>query len=280
MLRIITWNIQWGLGIDGSVDLRRIVDEAHAIADFDVLCLQEVSDNFSDLKGNGGANQFAELARFLPGYTAVEGVALDVPDGAGRRRRFGNMILSRLPVAQVLRYTLPWEAASTRNMPRLLLEAVVEGPSGPLRVMTTHLEYSADKLRRAQVEGIREAHRTACERVAVPREDGPGTYALFPTSASAVLTGDFNMRPDDPVKQRISEPFDNEVPPLLDAWQVAHGASPHPTSFRLFDQSDGPSHCCDFMFVTEDLGSKIRRIDYNQETRASDHQPVLLELDL
>ncbi|MFL5131448.1 MAG: endonuclease/exonuclease/phosphatase family protein [Microvirga sp.] len=280
MLRIITWNIQWGLGIDGSVDIPRIVDEAHAIADFDVLCLQEVSDNFSDLKGNGGANQFAELARFLPGYTAVEGVALDVPDGAGRRRRFGNMILSRLPVAQVLRYTLPWEAASTRNMPRLLLEAVVEGPSGPLRVMTTHLEYSADKLRRAQVEGIREAHRTACERVAVPREDGPGTYALFPTSASAVLTGDFNMRPDDPVKQRISEPFDNEVPPLLDAWQVAHGASPHPTSFRLFDQSDGPSHCCDFMFVTEDLGSKIRRIDYNQETRASDHQPVLLELDL
>lgn len=280
MLRIITWNIQWGLGIDGSVDIPRIVDEAHAIADFDVLCLQEVSDNFSDLMGNGGANQFAELARFLPGYTAVEGVALDVPDGAGRRRRFGNMILSRLPVAQVLRYTLPWEAASTRNMPRLLLEAVVEGPSGPLRVMTTHLEYSADKLRRAQVEGIREAHRTACERVAVPREDGPGTYALFPTSASAVLTGDFNMRPDDPVKQRISEPFDNEVPPLLDAWQVAHGASPHPTSFRLFDQSDGPPHCCDFMFVTEDLGSKIRRIDYNQETRASDHQPVLLELDL
>jgi endonuclease/exonuclease/phosphatase family metal-dependent hydrolase len=280
MLRIITWNIQWGLGIDGSVDLRRIVDEAHAIADFDVLCLQEVSDNFSDLKGNGGANQFAELARFLPGYTAVEGVALDVPDGAGRRRRFGNMILSRLPVAQVLRYTLPWEAASTRNMPRLLLEAVVEGPSGPLRVMTTHLEYSADKLRRAQVEGIREAHRTACERVAVPREDGPGTYALFPTSASAVLTGDFNMRPDDPVKQRISEPFDNEVPSLLDAWQVAHGAIPHPTSFRLFDQSDGPSHCCDFMFVTEDLGSRISRVDYNQTTQASDHQPVLLELDL
>jgi endonuclease/exonuclease/phosphatase family metal-dependent hydrolase len=280
MLRIITWNIQWGLGIDGTVDLPRIVDEAYAVADFDVLCLQEVSDNFSDLEGNGGANQFAELARLLPAFTAVEGVALDVPDGAGGRRRFGNMILSRLPVAQVLRYTLPWEAAPTRNMPRLLLEAVVEVPSGPLRVMTTHLEYSADKLRRAQVESIREAHRTACERVAMPREDGPGTYALFPTSASAVLTGDFNMRPDDPVKQRISEPFDNEVPPLLDAWQVAHGASPHPTSFRLFDQSDGPPHCCDFMFVTEDLGSRISRVDYNQTTQASDHQPVLLELDL
>jgi endonuclease/exonuclease/phosphatase family metal-dependent hydrolase len=280
MLRIITWNIQWGLGIDGTVDLGRMVDEARAIADFDVLCLQEVSDSFSDLKGNDGRNQFAELARLLPGYTAVEGVALDVPDGAGGRCRFGNMILSRLPVAQVLRYTLPWEAAATRNMPRLLIEAVVETPSGPLRVMTTHLEYSSDRLRRAQVEGIREAHRTACERVATPREDGPGTYAQYPTSASAVLTGDFNMRPPDPSKRRISEPFGNGVPALLDAWQVAHGGDPHPTSFCLFEQSNGPPHCCDFVFVTEDLASKVRRVDYNQETQASDHQPVLLELDL
>jgi endonuclease/exonuclease/phosphatase family metal-dependent hydrolase len=280
MLRIITWNIQWGLGIDGTVGLGRMVDEARAIADFDVLCLQEVSDNFPALKGNDGGNQFAELARLLPGYTAVEGVALDVPDGAGGRCRFGNMILSRLPVAQVLRYTLPWEAAATRNMPRLLIEAVVETPSGPLRVMTTHLEYSSDRLRRAQVEGIREAHRTACERVATPREDGPGTYAQYPTSASAVLTGDFNMRPPDPSKRRISEPFGNGVPALLDAWQVAHGGDPHPTSFCLFEQSNGPPHCCDFVFVTEDLASKVRRVDYNQETQASDHQPVLLELDL
>ncbi|WP_262267863.1 endonuclease/exonuclease/phosphatase family protein [Microvirga yunnanensis] len=280
MLRIITWNIQWGLGIDGNVDLRRLVDEARAIADFDVLCLQEVSDNFSDLKGNDGGNQFAELAGLLPNYTAVEGVALDVPDGAGRRRRFGNMILSRLPVAQVLRHTLPWEAAPTRNMPRLLLEATVETRSGPLRVMTTHLEYSSDKLRRAQVEGIREAHRCACERVAIPREDGPGTYARFPTSASAVLTGDFNMRPPDPAKQRISEPFGHGVPALRDAWQVAYGAQPHPTSFCLFEQSNGPPHCCDFVFVTDDIASRVRRIAYDQETQASDHQPVLLELDL
>jgi endonuclease/exonuclease/phosphatase family metal-dependent hydrolase len=190
MLRIITWNIQWGQGIDGRVDLARMIGDAGKLADFDVLCLQEVSDNFSDLKGNSGENQFAALAALLPGYNAVEGVALDVPDGAGGRRRFGNMILSRLPVAQVLRYTLPWEAAPTRNMPRLLLEAAIETPSGPVRIMTTHLEYSSSALRRAQVEGIREAHRTACARVATPREEGPGTYALFPTSASAVLMGE------------------------------------------------------------------------------------------
>lgn len=280
MLRIVTWNIQWGLGIDETQNLSRLIGDARAIADFDVLCLQEVSDNFANLKGNDGSDQFAELGHLLPGYTAIAGVGLDIPDGAGGRRRFGNMILSRLPVLQVLRYTLPWEAAATRNMPRLLLEAVVEAPSGPLRIMTTHLEYSSSELRRAQVEGIREAHRTAHERHLTPRENGPGTYVRFPTTSSAVLTGDFNMRPEDPVKRRISDPFGNGTPRLLDAWEAAKGASPHPPSFCLFEQSNGPPHCCDFMFVTEDLASRVSRVAYDQNTQASDHQPVLLELDM
>jgi endonuclease/exonuclease/phosphatase family metal-dependent hydrolase len=83
-MKLITWNIQWGLGLDGRCDLARVVADAKRIADFDALCLQEVSDNFPELKGNDGANQFAELARLLPDYAAVEGVALDIPmDEAG-----------------------------------------------------------------------------------------------------------------------------------------------------------------------------------------------------
>jgi endonuclease/exonuclease/phosphatase family metal-dependent hydrolase len=277
-MKIITWNIQWGLGIDGRVDLARLIADARRIADFDVLCLQEVSDNFPALKANDGGNQFASIAALLPGYTAVEGVALDVPDGAGGRRRFGNMILSRLPVGQVLRYTLPWEADRTRNMPRLLLEAVVSASFGPVRIMTTHLEYSSDKLRRAQVEGIRSAHRTACDRVAIPREPGPHTYQVLPNTRSAVLTGDFNMRPEDPVKKRISDPFDGEAPALFDAWEVMNGQKPHPTSFYLFDQTEGSPHCCDFMFVTEDLTPRLQRIVYDQQMKSSDHQPILIEL--
>ncbi|AWM86385.1 endonuclease/exonuclease/phosphatase family protein [Microvirga sp. 17 mud 1-3] len=280
MLRIITWNIQWGLGIDGRVDLERLIAEARGIADFDVLCLQEVSDNFDTLKNNDGSNQFAALAALLPGYTAVEGVALDIPDEAGGRRRFGNMILSRLPVTQVLRYTLPWEAAPTRNMPRLVLEATVETGSGPLRIMTTHLEYSSDKLRRAQVEGIREAHRTAHERVITLREDGAGTYVRHPVTSSAVLTGDFNMRHEDGAKKRLSDPFENGAPALVDAWQALNGEKAHPWSFCIYEQQHGEPHCCDFMFVTEDLVPRLRSMTYDQRSQASDHQPVLIELDL
>ncbi len=103
-MKLITWNVQWCRGVDGRVDPARIVAEARALADFDVLCLQEIADNFPDprLAGNTDADQFAALAALLPGYTAVPGVAVDHPAEGGRRRRFGNMILSRLPVRQVV----------------------------------------------------------------------------------------------------------------------------------------------------------------------------------
>ncbi|MCC7274281.1 MAG: endonuclease/exonuclease/phosphatase family protein, partial [Alphaproteobacteria bacterium] len=196
-MKLITWNIQWGLGIDGRLDLARIVAEARRIADFDVLCLQEVADNYPELKQSRGENQFAEIAALLPGYTAVEGVAVDVPDGQGRRKRFGNMILSRLPVGRVLRHAMPWEADGMRSMPRLLLEAVVEAPFGSLRVMTTHLEFYSLVQRTAQVEAIRSAHRLAAARTRLPPDAANGPFAPHVQAASAILTGDFNMTPDE-----------------------------------------------------------------------------------
>jgi len=55
-MRLITWNIQWGLGMDRRLDLERVVRDARRIADFDVLCLQEVADNFPELHGSRGEN--------------------------------------------------------------------------------------------------------------------------------------------------------------------------------------------------------------------------------
>ena len=55
-MKLITWNIQWGLGVDGCVNLARIVDTARGMADFDVLCLQEVSRNFPALRASQGAD--------------------------------------------------------------------------------------------------------------------------------------------------------------------------------------------------------------------------------
>lgn len=279
-MKLITWNIQWARGVDEKVDPRRIIHHARQMADFDVLCLQEVAANFPDLDGNDRTDQFALFGELLPGFTAIEAIGVDVPDGQGGRKRFGNLLLTRLPVAQALRHLLPWEAAATRNMPRVLVEAMVETPSGPIRLMTTHLEYSSPVLRAAQIDGVRQIHRMAAARQATPRAPGPHTYAPTPNAASAILTGDFNMRPDDAGLARLLSPFEGDVPPLVDLWPVLRGDAPHPPSAFICDQTYGPPGCLDYVLATPDLAARARSITYDIETRASDHQPVLVEFDL
>ena len=91
-MKLLSWNIQWGRGIDGRVDLSRILHTIHQIDEFDVICLQEVAVNFPNLPGSSGENQVAELLAGLPGYTAIYAVATDVPDGHGGGSLFGNVI--------------------------------------------------------------------------------------------------------------------------------------------------------------------------------------------
>jgi endonuclease/exonuclease/phosphatase family metal-dependent hydrolase len=55
-MNIITWNIQSCRGCDGRVDPKRIVGVCSDMADFDVLCLQEVARNYPDLPGSSGAS--------------------------------------------------------------------------------------------------------------------------------------------------------------------------------------------------------------------------------
>jgi endonuclease/exonuclease/phosphatase family metal-dependent hydrolase len=280
VIRILTWNIQWGLGVDRRCDVARIARTARDLADFDVLCLQEVSAGMPDLEGCDGADQFAQIAALLPGYEAAEGVTVDVPGGPGRpRRRFGNMILSRAPLGRVIRHSLPWVQTEGSSMPRQMIEAVLLFPSGPLRVMTTHLEWSSSEARAAQVQAIRAAHAIACRRAALEPLDSWGPYIAQPCSASAVLAGDFNMTPDDPVKRAMSAPFDTSGAfAFRDAWEVLRPAEPQPATANVFDRRNGEPHCVDFVLVTEDLAPRLVGLEVFGEVQASDHQPVLLTL--
>jgi endonuclease/exonuclease/phosphatase family metal-dependent hydrolase len=280
-MKLITWNIQWGCGMDGRVDLDRIVATAKALADFDVLCLQEVSDGFPDLAGSAGENQFREIATRLPGFAAVEGVNVDLPGESGGRKRFGNMILSRLPVGRILRHALPWEAdPTTRNMPRGLLDVEVSAPGGVVRIMTTHLEYFSPALRQSQVEAIAATVRRNVARAMTPPQAAGGTYAMGQGTASTILTGDFNLRADDPVRARLTTPLASGGAGLHDTWEALHPGVPHPPSFCIADQTYGAPHCCDFLLVSDEVKARLRHIGYETETRASDHQPVLLDIDI
>lgn len=284
-MKLITWNVQWCRGVDTRVDPARIVRQAQAIADFDVLCLQEIANNFPDprLGGSRGENQFAELARLLPGYQPVPGVAVDVPAEEGGRRHFGNMILSRLPVGQVFRHLLPYPIdPGVNGMPRIALEAVVRTPFGDVRVITTHLEYYGQKKRAAQVDALRTiyAEGSGHARLGSIVDTDGGPFHTYLRPVSTIVTGDFNLEPDDALHARLLELFDDGTPPLVDAWQVAHPEEPHPATFKIYEKElpEEPELHCDFIFVSRDLASRVRSVRVDQKTQASDHQPVVLEL--
>jgi endonuclease/exonuclease/phosphatase family metal-dependent hydrolase len=281
-MKLITWNIQWCRGVDGRVDPRRIIEHARRLGDFDVLCLQEVASNFGMLGGSDGEDQFALLAALAPEHTPVAGVAVDIPDGRGGRRLFGNMVLSRYPVERVIRHALPYPPEpGFKTMPRMLIEAVVEAPFGPVRVMTTHCEFNSQRQRNAQVEAMRAIQH---EAASFAREDDKhvgdaGTFKWMARPSAAILTADFNMRADNPALSRLVEPFENDTPAFRDAWRALHGEAPQPHTVGVYDREQWPeAHACDFVFITENLAPRLKNIIVDQESAASDHQPILVEL--
>lgn len=284
-MKLITWNVQWCRGVDRKVDPARVVAEARRLADFDVLCLQEIADNYPDplLAGSAGEDQFALLSALLPGYTAVSGIAVDQLGDDGRRRRFGNLILSRLPVQQSYRHLLPYPADhGVPSMPRIAVEAIVTAPFGDVRVITTHLEYYSLAKRSAQVEALRSIYAEGYRYADNPRlgmsEEGP--YRAFPRPAATVITGDFNLEPDDPLHARMAAPFADGTPPLADAWEATYPGVAHPPTFRIHEKErpGDPDLHCDFIFVSETLRSRLVSVVVDTQTQVSDHQPVILSL--
>ena len=92
----------------------------------------------------------------------------------------------------------------------------------------------------------------------------------FPSSA--ILAGDFNLRPEDPLAARLRETF-------ADAWQLAHPGVPHPPTFCVHEHAHGDApYCCDFVFLTPDLAPRLKAVRIDGALQASDHQPVLAEL--
>lgn len=288
-MKLITWNTQWCRGLDGLVSPRRIVEHARSMADFDVLCLQEISQGFDTMAGAPG-DQPAELAALLPGFQVFFGPAVHEFDGTGRPQRFGNLIATRLSVARVQHHLLPWPAdPAVGSMPRMCTSVTLRSPElGAVRVMTTHLEYYSAIQRTAQAEALRALHMEACAQSATPpTPEFPGDLGtpFQPKlhTQQAILCGDFNMPPTDPACAALMQPFalrDGSQHELHDAWRTQHGSgAPHAPTFRLFDRRYGPDPvACDFVFLSGSLTPRLHRIEVDGATQVSDHQPVLVEL--
>lgn len=268
MTAIVSWNLQNGKGCDGVTDLARVARVVRGMGEAHVVCFQEIARH--DPAFGGGADQVAELEALFPGYAAVFGPAL-----IRGERQYGNLILSRLPVLQVFNHLLPHPAeGGIKRMQRQAIEAVVDTKAGPLRVMTTHLEYYSAAHRAAQIARLRAIQAEVAANAAAPAMAAPSPYDPVARPAALVLCGDFNIGPEDAEYRALF------APPLVDAWKHARPGEPYPPTTGLFDRQQWPmgGHCRDYFAVTPEVAARIEAIACETASDASDHQALRLAL--
>jgi len=282
-MRIISWNIQWGRGADGKVDLSRTIAALRTLGPADLICLQEVTQGIPSLSGRP-EDEVAAIAQSFPGFEAVFAAAIDVQGESGGRARFGNLVLSALPVLQVLRHALPFPVEDkVLSMPRCCLELVIRSKRGPLRVLTTHLEYHSGVQRRAQLAALRRLQEEAAAyggQTPRGKKQGHPVFAPRPRPTEAVLCGDFNMSPTSPEYAVMAKTPTPDGSGWVDVWRVVHGETPHAASANLHDTSGpGRASCRDYFWVSENLVSRVQDLWVDTKTLASDHQPIVLDID-
>jgi endonuclease/exonuclease/phosphatase family metal-dependent hydrolase len=132
-LKIATYNIHGGLPMWTAESKRQMLARiAHVVEelDADIIALQEVPLGGSDTP------DVLSYLRETSGMFAVEGATLDTP-----KRRYGNAVLSRLPV----RMSRTLDLSFHRREPRGALDADIECAGRLIRVVATHLGLSASE---------------------------------------------------------------------------------------------------------------------------------------
>jgi endonuclease/exonuclease/phosphatase family metal-dependent hydrolase len=287
MTTLVSWNIQNGLGIDGTISLKRIADTLFEMADADIICFQEVSINCEQIDGSR-PNQVEELSALFAGYELIFSPAYDVlRDPKIGREQYGNLILSKYPILSIYHHPLPQLSSSAiRQMPRQMLEVTVQPPSAqPLCVMTTHLEFHSLEQRQLQAQYILQINAQICQlNDFLPLFDGKGAYSEILRSNRRILCGDFNFLANTDAYNILtrglsdSDVYQDSI--LRDAWRVRNVNQEHSPTCGVFDHKQWPEgpHCRDFIFVSNNLSDQVDTFFTNLETQASDHQPIVLTL--
>jgi len=174
-MRIVTYNIHKGRGIDGRTSIKRI---ANVLADLeaDIIALQEV---FSFCEAAEG--QVEALASAL-GMQAAFGCTRH-----HRGRPYGNAILTRWPILDSRDVDISWQDRERRGC----IRADLETPRGTLHVFNIHMGTSYFE-RRYQVKNLL-ASKQLHEDLSGPR----------------VLIGDFNEWIKGLTTKMLSEKFES-----------------------------------------------------------------------
>lgn len=172
-LRVLTYNIQIGIGMDRKVDLERtaeVIREARP----DLVAIQEV-DRFTNR--SEGVDQARALAESLGMHFAF-GYASSRPGGD-----YGVVTLSRWPILETSNHKLPHVG---NNETRTILSTLIEIPGqGKIRFLNAHLQNALERReeRLLQIDHINDLFAEG---------DFPAIFAT-----------DLNAYPDTPEMERM-----------------------------------------------------------------------------
>ncbi|MEI8697646.1 endonuclease/exonuclease/phosphatase family protein [Mesorhizobium mediterraneum] len=288
-MKLVTYNIHYGVGLDGRYDVGRIAD---AVRGADVIALQEVSRNNPN---NGGRDMVAELAKALPEYFAVYGSNFEANVGSrlenGRAItttfQLGNMVLSKTPVHLSRNLLLPRSRSfELMNFQRGALEALIETPLGFIRFYSTHLDHRSPLERLSQIRFLRQRLLNyAIEGGALSGVAEVGLPDL-PCPEAFVVMGDFNMLSGSPEYVELAGRPDHEfgMPVTADlAVDVAlrlATASPDLVTWVDPKRPDDASRHkrIDYVFTSASLAKSPKALWVDRQAVGSDHLPVWVEM--
>ena len=140
MLSVISWNT--------AHRTEKLSHQVAAILDRepDIIALQEVERFW---QRSNEDDQPAILSRLLADHYFVYGPAFDMDASfrnggriVNRRRQFGTMILSRLPILWSRLHLLPMRRTMTPlNTQNAALECLIRTPAGPVRFFSIHRDH-------------------------------------------------------------------------------------------------------------------------------------------
>ncbi len=221
-LRILTYNIHHGEGMDGKFDYERL---AKIISRFepDLVAIQEVDRG---TRRSSGVDQAARLAE-LTGMHHAFGNALYYQGG-----EYGEAILSRWPISNPQAHPLPFHPGLE---PRTALAVRVKPDNGIPEIVFvgTHLCHQDESTRTEQTTQLQ---------------------TLFgDLKHPVIVAGDLNARPS--------------TPPMKVLWEAD------------WVDTVAPRSVIDYVLVRRRDPWRVVQVDIGDEPVASDHPPVLVELE-
>lgn len=252
IVKVMSFNIAHGLGMDGIVDLEKtaeVIEDSCAT----IIALQEVDRYFS--ARSSFVDQVEWLSQRLGMYAAYGANMNFVPEDSERpNRQYGNVVLSKYPIKYVENHLLTQVYCPFgNNEQRGILETVIEVEGSYLSVFNTHLALKDNEL-----------------AVSIDEILGITGKSHFPR----ILAGDFNASSSNVHMQKLTSHFEDSFLKMKrgDAYTY-----PSPYVNKETEEVFWPATRIDYIFSDSEVEVVQTAVI---ETSVSDHLPIVADLVL